>query len=148
MADFNLTQAEADALLALEKHRLDNTSWAFPVVGGAIQVPLVSVNRREEFILDISRGRIDLQKGSYQNRARQVVVIARLDFGGAPHRNPDGQEIGSPHLHLYREGYGAKWAMALPDNFSNPGDLWLTLQQFMSYCNITVLPNIQQELFS
>ncbi len=34
-----------------------------------------------------------LTKGTYQNRARGVAILARLDFGGAPHRNRDDQEI-------------------------------------------------------
>ena len=34
MADASLTQAEADALMALEKHRLDATTWNYPSLGG------------------------------------------------------------------------------------------------------------------
>jgi hypothetical protein len=64
--------------------------------------------------------RIDLIKGTYQNRARYVVVLVRLDFGGKPHRNPDGEEIASPHLHIYREGVGDKWAYPVTaDRFAN-----------------------------
>ena len=100
MADTNLTQTEADALIAMEKRRSDDTEWNYPDLGGYLTIPLVSADRRESFLLDLRRGRIDLSKGTYQNRGRQVVVLARLDFGGAPHRNPDGKEIGSPHLHL------------------------------------------------
>jgi len=149
MAEINLTQAEADALIALEKHRADDNQWDYPGLGGSISVPLVSADRREQFILDISRGRIDLSKGTYQNRSRQVVVLVRLDFGGPPHRNPDGEEIGCPHLHLYREGYGDKWACAVPaDRFQNIGDLWRTLDDFMRYCNIVEPPTIQRGLFT
>ena len=121
MADANLTQAEADALTAMEKRRSDETEWQYPDLGGYVTIPLVSMDRRESFLLDLRRGRIDLTKGTYQNRGRQVVVLARLDFGGAPHRNPDGEEIRSPHLHLYREGYGDKWAIpASGDHFPGP----------------------------
>jgi len=108
MTDANLIQAEADALLAMEKRRVDDSEWNYADLGGQITVPLVSSDQRESFLLDMRRGGIDLAKGTYQNRGRQVVILARLDFGGAPHRNPDGEEIGSPHLHLYREGYGDK----------------------------------------
>ncbi|MGH8510867.1 MAG: DUF6978 family protein, partial [Gammaproteobacteria bacterium] len=100
MADLNLTQHEADALIAMSKHRVDNTHWNYPDRGRAISIPLASADRRELCVLDLRRGRIDLAKGTYQNRGRQVVVLVRLDFGGSPHRNPDGEEIGSPHLHL------------------------------------------------
>ena len=148
MADANLTQAEADALLALEKRRRDNTEWDYPSLGGTVTIPLVSIDQREPFFLDIRRGRINLAKGTYQNRGRQVVVLARLDFGGAPHRNPDGEEIESPHLHLYREGFGDKWAYSVPsDRFANLDDPWQTLEDFMRFCNIVEPPVIRRGLF-
>ena len=96
MADTNLAQTEADALFAMEKRRSDDTEWSYPDLGGHVTIPLVSIDRRESFLLDLRRGRIDLGKGTYQNRGRQIVALARLDFGGAPHRNPDGEEIGAP----------------------------------------------------
>lgn len=149
MSDLELTQAEADALMAMEKHRLDDQRYDFPSSGGKLIVPLISVDKRENFTLDISRGRIDLSRGKYQNRARQVIVLVRIDFGGAPHRNPDDQEIPCPHLHLYREGYGDKWAGPVPpDKFANSGDPWQTLNDFMKFCNITRPPNIERGLFT
>ncbi len=114
MADINLTQAEADALIAMEKHRVNEDRSDFPMGGQSLVLPLQSVDRREQFLLDLSRGRIDLLKVKMQNRGRQVVVLVRLDLGGAPHRNPDGEEISVPHLHVYREGFGDKWAVAAP----------------------------------
>lgn len=149
MADISLTQAEADALFSMEKHRVDDQRWDFPSLGGAIMIPLVSVNKKEQFVLDVSRGRIDLAKGKYQNRGRQVVILRRLDFGGSPHRNPDDEEISCPHLHIYREGWGDKWAIpAPPEWFSNPGDLWHVLEEFMRHCNITQPPVIVRGLFT
>ena len=148
MAAADLTQPEADALLALEKRRVDATEWDYPVPG-TISIPLVSTDRREPFILDLRRGRIDLAKGAYQNRGRQVVVLARLDFGSAPHRNTDGKEIGSPHLHLYREGFGDKWAFPVPkDRFADMDDRWQTLQDFMRFCNVVEPPDIRRVLFT
>jgi len=148
MAYINLTQAEAEALIAMEKHRLDDARWDYPGLGGSISIPLVSIDKREDFLLDISRGKIDLLKGKYQNRSRQVVVLVRLDFGGQPHRNPDGEEILSPHLHIYREGYGDKWAVPVPaDTFPDMNDLWRILEDFMRYCNITEPPFINRGLF-
>lgn len=149
MADLNLTQVEADALITLAKHRVDATWWDYPDLGGAISVPLVSEDRREQFLLDLRRGRIDLAKGTYQNRGRQVVVLVRLDFGGAPHRNPDGEEIGSAHLHQYREGFGDKWALPVPTNrFTDLGNPWQTLEDFMRFCNIVEPPIIRRGLFT
>lgn len=120
----------------------------FPYGGESLVIPLLSLDKREHFLLDIRRSRIDLHKGNYQNRARQVVVLVRLDFGGSPHRNPDDEEIPSPHLHLYREGFGAKWAFPAPaDKFGDISDLWLTLENFMRFCNIIKPPYIERGLF-
>ena len=149
MADASLTPAEADALMAVEKHRLNATTWNYPGLGGQITIPLISTDQHEAFLLDLRRGRINLAKGTSQNRGRQVVILARLDFGGAPHRNPDGEEIGSPHLHLYREGFGDKWASLVPsDHFPHLGDQWKTLEDFMQFCNIVELPVIRRGLFT
>jgi hypothetical protein len=98
MADIILTQSDADALIAPEKHRVNDERHIFPM-SGSIVIGLQSPDKREQFLLDISRGRIDLQKCTYQNRARQVIILVRLDLGGSPHRNPDGEEIPGPHLH-------------------------------------------------
>ena len=148
MAEINLTQADADALIAMEKQRVNEERSSFPGRGEKLTLPLQSINKRERFLLDVSRARIDLLKIKMQNRARQVVVLVRLDLGGAPHRNPDDEEIPVPHLHLYREGYGDKWAMPLPANrFSDITDIRLTLDDFNRYCNITTPPHIDQRLF-
>ena len=75
MADIALTQAEADALIALPKVRADLTTRQYPALGGALTVPLTSADKRESFLLDISRGRIDLRRGKCQSRARYVIVL-------------------------------------------------------------------------
>lgn len=149
MADINLTQAEADALLALEKLRLDDTVYEFPGLGGSVAIPLVSVDKRETFVLDLWRSQINLTKGKHQNRARGVIVLARLDFGGPPHRNPDDEEIPCPHLHLYREGYADKWAFPLPpEHFSPARDPWSLVDSFMQFVNIIERPNLNRDLFT
>ncbi len=149
MAEIDLAQEDADALLAMPKVRTNADPWNYPGTGGLISIPLTSVDKREYFLLDVRRGRrIDLLEGTYQKRARQVIVLARLDFGGSPHRNPDGEEMPCPHLHLYREGFGDKWAAPVPlDRFPNMGDLWETLHDFMQYCNVVEPPLIQRGLF-
>ena len=148
MPEIDITQTEADGLLAMPKVRFDDSQYAYPGTGGAVSIPLLSQDKRENFLLDISRGRIELLKGKYQARARQVVVLARLDFGGPPHRNPDDEEIPCPHLHIYREGFGDKWAFPVPPAaFSNMDDLWQTLGDFMRYCNVVEPPLIERGLF-
>ncbi|MGH7583313.1 MAG: DUF6978 family protein [Gemmatimonadales bacterium] len=149
MAEINLTQTEADALIAVEKHRANDDRNDFPTGGESLIVPLQSVDKREQFLLDLSRGRIDLAKVKMQTRGRQVVVLVRLDLAGAPHRNPDDQEIPAPHLHIYREGFGDKWAMPVPaDRFRDPDDVWATFEDFLQFCNVTQPPHIDRGLFT
>ncbi len=145
MADIDLTQDEADSLIAMPKFRTNDDVMYYPDQGSSLTIPLISADKKENFLLDIKRGRIDLQKATYQNRARQTVILVRLDLSGAPHRNPDGEEVACPHLHVYRERYGDKWAGPVPgDSFVNTGDLWQALVDFMRYCNITEPPDIQK----
>lgn len=149
MADINLTQAEANALIALEKHRVNEEHIDFPMGGQSVVIELQSADKREEFLLDLSRGRIDLLKVKMQSRGRQVVVLVRLDLGGAPHRNPDDEEIPAPHLHVYREGYGDKWAIPVPaDRFKNVSNVWASLEDFLRFCNVTQPPHIERGLFT
>lgn len=149
MADISLTQAEADALIVMEKHRVTNDRTDFPMGGESVILPLQSADKREQFLLDLSRGRINLQKVKMQTRGRQVIVLVRLDLGGAPHRNPDGKEIPVPHLHVYREGYGDKWAMPVPTYFfCDVTDVWKTFEDFLRFCNITQPPYIDRGLFT
>lgn len=148
MASLEITQGEADALLAMEKCRVNRETWDYPALGGRVAIPLQSRDKRESFILDISRsGRIVL-KGKYQNRARQIFILARFDFGGGPHRNPDDSDVDCPHLHLYKEGYADKWAYPVPaEAFSDISDPWQVLTDFMTFCNIVEPPVISKGLF-
>ena len=142
----DLAQAEADSLLALPKRRTDTTPYRLPPHRGRLTIPLEDLAGREFFILDLSRGGISLERRTYQTRARQTVILARLDFN-APHRNPDGEEVGVPHLHIYREGFADKWAMPVPaDRFPNIGDPREALFDFMRYCTIVEPPHIEREL--
>lgn len=150
MAELLLTQAEGDALLALEKVAVTNGGDVdLPDLGGAIVLNFVSHNRREDFVLNYKQHTINLSKRNHHFRGRKVVGLARLDLDGPPHRNPDGQEIGARHLHLYKEGYGLKWAFEIPaDRFTNLDDAFQTLEDFMRYCNIVQFPRIRRSLFS
>jgi hypothetical protein len=46
MAEIALTQAEADALIAMEKHRVTNDRHEFPMQGESLTVPLQSPDQR------------------------------------------------------------------------------------------------------
>ena len=142
-----VTQQEADFLLKMEKIKVDDNEWALPLGGKKLSIPLLSKDKKEKFVLDANSSQLCLTKLTLQNRARDTIILCRLDIG-VPHRNPDGTEIGSPHLHIYKEGFDDKWAYPLPqDFFSNTNDRWQVLVDFMKYCNIVDVPNFKRGLF-
>lgn len=144
----SLPQAIADDLLLVRKRRGDTNTYAYPSLGGRLNVPLESEDGREEFFLDITRNRIDLKKTKHQNRSRSVIILARLDTGHQPHENPDGQIITGPHIHLYREGFGSKWAFPVPaESFTNLDDPWQTYNEFLAFINVIEPPDIQKGLW-
>ena len=148
MADLELSQAEADALIAMEKLPVDDKPLKFPDPGGRLAIPLVSTDKREYFVLDVQRNRIKVAKATFQERTRQVVTLMRLDIAGAPHRNPDGIEIPCPHLHIYREGYGDKWAVPAPrDRYPDVANLFAALESFLRHCNIASPKQLNPGLF-
>lgn len=147
MSDIYITQAEADALIAMEKHVFEQLDHHYPEGGQSIEIPLASAGKREFFSLDIYQGRIDLSQATFQNRGRQAIILVRLDINGPPHRNPDGEELPCPHLHLFREGYGDKWALPIPsDSFPDVSGPESAFDSFMKYCNISQPPRIQWRL--
>lgn len=150
MISLELTQEEADRLFALEKHAVSDIAQPFPVLqGGKFEAKLLSDDKKEDFLLDVYRGRINLKKITYQNRARKVTVLIRLDLSGSPHQNPDGEIVECPHVHYYKQGYGDKWASAIPtDIFKATDDIFATLDEFMDYCSIKTKPNIPASLFA
>ena len=143
-----MTQVQADQLLAMPKRRVLDVKHQILFGGSGTMIGLCSADRRETFDLGIWRSRAILFKGSYRMKGRGVVMLARVDFGGAPHRNPDGKEIPVPHLHVYREGYADKYAAILPtDRFKDPSDIWAMLDDFMDFCNIIEKPVVERQLF-
>lgn len=146
MAATNIAQHVADALFAMEKHRVSDDMILFDSLGQSENIRLVSSDKTIDFFLDLSRGRQSLIKVSMQNRAKQDdIVLVRLDLNGPPHRNPKSKVfIHGPHLHVYREGLGDSWAEPAPAHiFSDLDNEFTTLREFMRFCNITKPPNIR-----
>lgn len=143
----DLSQLDADHLFDLKKKRTRTLDEKMPGAGQKASVLLSSLDGREAFHLDITRNQLKLTKVTMQNRARTIVILARLDIDGSPHRNPDDVEVPCPHLHLYREGYDDKWAFPVPTGrFSDLTDLGKTLSEFMSFCNIVEPPVFKDSL--
>ena len=79
MATLDILQAEADALITMKKIKVNDDVHEYPDLGGSLRIPLISEDKREEFMVDITRGKIEIAKGTLQNRARQVIILLRLD---------------------------------------------------------------------
>lgn len=141
-----LTQAEADTLIAMQK--TFSGSATISLHAGADQThELIGADKKEKFLLDLSRGTIRLSKVKLQTRARTAIVLVRLDVDGSPHTNPDGSSIGRTHIHLYREGFDDKWAYQIdPTLFASPENIEETFKSFCGYCNITGVPIFQEDL--
>lgn len=157
-----LTQSEADALITMQKKKATNAHCDFPSSGEILTIPIISIDERESFLIDVNRrGKIKLTKCTYQERYQEIIILFRLDIDGPAHPNPDvlsvplsylaphnGQIIPCPHLHMYVEGFMDKWVIPTPaDKFPNTSDLYRTLYDFFSYCNVVELPIIQEGLF-
>ncbi len=156
-----LTQSEADRLFDLPKKPKSTTKLHhFPDPGGKLVIGFESNDGKEEFIADITRGSIELRKCSYNTRARKVYPLRRLDLAGPPHSNPEsdkapmqflepynGVTIDCPHLHIYVEGFGTRWAIPAPIQFCAPDtDIYEMMQCFLQYCKVAPLPSVERRL--
>lgn len=142
-----ITQDEFDHLMALEKVALQSVSYKYPDLGGTLTVPLESVSRDERFTMNIGRGYVKVSKVSFHKRVRSSIGLVRVDLDGSPHKNPDGQLIDCPHIHLYREGYELKWAEPLPtEHFKQSADAMVVFDELLNFCNVTRKPILEWRL--
>ncbi len=159
MAHF-IEQGDADFFFGMEKFPDEEKEYQFPNSGGKIIIPFTSIDKRENFLFDIYRGSVKVTKVAYQNRVRKAFVLRRLDFDGSPHPNPEvdvvpleilkpynGKEISSPHIHLYVEGFGERWAVPAELFLNLSGkDIYEVLFTFFDYCNVKKMPVIKKTL--
>lgn len=144
----SLTDTDIQELIECKKFYEGNHVYDFPQLGNRINIELFSyVPTRTTFFLDVSRQKFNFSKTTYQHRVYTTITLLRLDLGYGGHRNPDGVEIRGAHIHVYRDGFGDKWAYSLPNFFTNPEDIYLTLDNFMDYCNIEKKPTINKVIF-
>ncbi|MDO5845395.1 MAG: hypothetical protein Q4Q04_00580 [Methanocorpusculum sp.] len=133
----DFSQAEADRLIGIEKVRATDEIFVYPSAGKKLEIPLTSTDCRDEFILSVVPGKIEIITTRNQLRTKNNTVLLRLDTGTKPHKNPDGQVLQCPHMHVFKEGYGIRYAWPLDTAvFTNCDDPFQTLQNFMTYCNI------------
>lgn len=138
-----IPQHEAEQLLAMEKVVITGKPFNLPAKGKE-SWDLESNDGSEKFIIDVWRGKIEIARYTANHRYRKEIVLARVCVNNKPHMNPDGETISEPHLHLYREGLGDRYAIPLPrEFFSTPNDIVCTVREFLTYCNVVRHPQVQ-----
>ncbi|WPX08072.1 DUF6978 family protein [Anaerocellum danielii] len=141
-----IEQALADYLIRTEKIILEK-KINFPIVNTSLTLNVICVdNNSEKILIDINRkGTLKLTRCTYHKRYQTNITLIRLDIDTKPHRNPDGTKVGPTHIHIYKEGYGDKWAYPLDefDCFSNTDDLVQAFIDFCKFCNIKEIPIVQ-----
>ena len=119
------------------------------MAGQSLVVPLQSAVKREQFLLDLSRGRIDLLKVKMQNRGRQVWCLCGSIW--AVHLTGTRMAKRFPYrtcTSIARDT-GDKWAVAVPsDRFTSNDRCLAHVGEFMRFCNITQPPHIERGLFT
>lgn len=142
-----LLQSEIDYLLNLVKV-LTAKTITIPSPGYHIELDASSLIDNEKFLVDVNRkGTINLKKCTFQTRYQRSVILLRLDIEGSPHRNPDGEVIPCPHLHIFREGYGDSWAYPLSAHIvTDTNDIAQVLIDFLLYNNVNKIPPVYQQL--
>jgi len=159
MAHF-ITQQDADFFFSMEKFPEEDKEYQFPLSGKKLVIPFTSTDKKESFLFDIYRGTIRISKVTYQSRVRKAYILRRLDFDGSPHQNPEaetaplpilepyiGIEVPSPHIHLYVEGFGEKWAVPAELFLKTEDkDIYEIMIDFFQYCNVKQMPKITKIL--
>lgn len=140
-----LSDEEFNELLEEKKVFIEKDNIIINVNNDKIVRNIKSVNDNNEFILNIRRGKIELSKMNFQTREKETnTIMLRLDLAsGGRHFNPDGKLVLCPHIHIYKDGYGDKWAYELDDKlFSNIESKTQVLQDFLKMFNVEEIPLI------
>ncbi len=137
-----LTNEEFENILNTQKFFI-NSNIKSCKIGENISYDLISNNDNKKFKLDVDRKTrsISLNKIKIQNRFDSIPLV-RIDIDSPPHMNPDGVIIPRNHIHIYKEGYGLKWAFNLDEfhniYFKNINIFNNLFIDFCNFCNIDV----------
>lgn len=137
-----LSQAEADTLRTLEKYLTDPNNVRLPSLRGKENYPVNyqrNNKRADDMAVSSFRGGKNPKKVSYKLLYDGNIILVRVDTqDSTPHSNPDHTTIDrlQPHIHIYREGFGDKYAFPLPEYFRDSDDIGTLLKDFLSYSKI------------
>lgn len=143
-----MTQDEYDYLMLQEKTFEDkNTIIEISPAPIKWTKEIKCKTSNNKFLLDFYRGSFELAKFTANKRFRQTIVMLRYDNGGR-HTNPDGEVFEGPHVHLYKEGYGDKFAFPVSKIKINESDSMETrFKKILHFCNIIDCPYLEVPMF-
>lgn len=134
-----LTQAEFDHLMRLEKEFEDKTTIFLGPAPLQWSRKIKSITSNDTFSLDFYRGTFKIQKYTYNHRYKQTLVIFRFDSYGT-HTNPDGVQLTGFHVHIYKEGFGDKFAYPASEFGIEETDSMVTiLHKVLLYCKVRLI---------
>ncbi len=132
----NLTQSEAEALMAVRKIFEDTSPLMIDRPFREERKLISSANSSDTFYLNINETAIEFGKYFVNNRYFSTPLVRLCMDKDAVHENPDGQKIQGCHIHIYREGYGDKFASELRlANITGTTTIQV-IGQFLVFCNI------------
>jgi len=134
-----LSDTEVQRLIHLQKKFADEAEVLVPASGQYEHCSeLVAIKDGDRFLLDVSRAAIRLTRCKTQTRYARNTILIRVEIDGPPHDNPDGTEVGPSHVHVYREGYDAKWAYPIDEfpEFMGCTSLIELVRKFSRYCGV------------
>lgn len=143
-----LTQEEADELLQLLKQCVKETI-NLPKAGTRQDYEAIAKNNKSErFVISVNRVNKRVKKVTFNARYKKGdVVLMRLDIAPtSTHVNPPelgGNKICSSHLHLYREGFDAKYAEPFDVDDTN---ICKAFEEFLIKFNVLKIPSIVEQL--
>ncbi len=144
----SLTQAEFDFIIGQPKQFEDKIT---PIELGPAPISwsrkILSLNSNDVFLLDFYRGSFELSRFTFNKRYRQTIILFRYDQGGR-HTNPDGQTFNGPHIHIYREGFGDKFAFPISEiGILDTDTIESIFNKLMRYSNVSRIPSVELTMF-
>lgn len=111
-----LTQEEAERLLSMLKKSLIEYLM-LPQKGDKVEFDVCGDNKKDLFSINIFRGKINGNKINYNARIKSNgIMLLELHINATNrHINPDGTIITGSHWHIYKEGFGNRYAFPADD---------------------------------
>ncbi len=137
-----LTQDQADSLIEALKEAIREDAFEWTPAQRHDEVFVAVEYEGLQFILTLNHNPFEIRL--HLRTKHRNIGLMRVD--GAPyHSNPDGTELrNTPHIHVYREGYGLAWAE--PIDWYSPTDPVGTLEHFLDEAHARFPAGIQMML--